>query len=70
MAENRFLTVARRSGDSIQITTSFGEQITVHLHSFKGDQCKLSFVAPESVKILRTELLGNDTFDEVIEVEA
>ncbi len=69
MAENRFLTVGRRSGDSIQITTSFGEQITVHLHSFKGDQCKLSFVAPESVKVLRTELLGDGTLDEAIEVE-
>jgi carbon storage regulator CsrA len=71
MSENRFLTLARNAGESIQIKTTYGETITFCVHSFKGDQCKLSFVAPEDVQILRTELLSRETIDdEVIEVEA
>ena len=36
MSENGKLTVARSEGQSITVTTAFGEGIEITLHSFQG----------------------------------
>jgi len=51
------LTLSRRIGESIILTLEDGQTITVRLDETKGNQARISIGAPESVKILREELL-------------
>lgn len=57
MSKNGNLTITRASGETLIITTEFGEQIEVLLHAFQGKQCKISVSASKSVRIVRGELL-------------
>lgn len=55
--KNGTLTLTRSSGESLLITTEFGEQLEIMLHTFSGKQCKVSINAPRGVNVVRSELL-------------
>lgn len=57
MSKTGNLTITRATGETLIITTEFGEQIEILLHAFQGKQCKVSVSAPKSVCIERGELL-------------
>lgn len=58
------LTVARSEGQSITVTTAFGEEIEITLHSFQGKQCRVTINAPVDIGIARTELIERaDAFE-------
>lgn len=67
MTKYGLLTVARSEGESLKLTTAYGEEIFIHFHSFGNKKCKVSIDAELDTEIVRTELLGRG--DEVIEVE-
>ena len=47
------LVLTRRAGESIQV----GGDITVHVVEVAGGKVRLMIVAPNAVKLLRTELI-------------
>ena len=70
MSENGKLTVARSEGQSIIVTTGFGEEIEITLHSFQGKQCRVTVDAPKNIGITREELIERaDTFEFDFETE-
>lgn len=50
------LVLTRKSGESLTFTTSSGEVITVIVSA----TCKVSISAPQSVKVLRSEILNGN----------
>jgi len=50
------LVLTRNTHESIQI----GDNITVKLVSVNGQQAKIAIEAPDSVQILRSELISDD----------
>ena len=57
MSEYGLLTLSRSSEESLKLTTAYGEEITIHFHSFGNNKCKVSIDAPLDTEIVRTELL-------------
>lgn len=57
MSEYGLLTLSRSSGESLKLTTTYGEEITIHFHSFGNNKCKVSIDAPLDTEIVRSELL-------------
>ena len=57
MSEYGLLTLSRSSEESLKLTTAYGEEITIHFHSFGNHKCKVSVDAPLDTEIVRTELL-------------
>ena len=51
------LTLSRKEGESLILTLEDGQTIEVHLDQIRGTQARISIDAPDSVKILREELL-------------
>jgi len=51
------LTLSRKEGESIVLTLEDGQTITVRLDETNGSQARISIGAPDSVKILREELV-------------
>ena len=51
------LALSRNKGESIVCRTKSGEEITITVVKSKNGQCKLAIDAPESVRILREELI-------------
>jgi carbon storage regulator len=54
--DNRMLVLSRKVGERIRIA----EDIVVVITAIKGDRIKIGIEAPESVRILRGELLNTD----------
>lgn len=50
------LTLKRRNGERVQLVTQGGTEIWVTVTECGTGKCKLSFDAPDSVRILREEL--------------
>jgi sRNA-binding carbon storage regulator CsrA len=59
MSEYGLLTVSRSSGESLKLTTAYGEEIFIHFHSFQGQQCKVSIDAALDTEVVRTESIEN-----------
>ena len=55
------LILTRRIGESIIIELPTGERITVAVLGAKGNQIRIGTAAPDSVSIMREELLEADT---------
>lgn len=51
------LNLTRRAGESVLLTTPGGETVLVSCVEIRPNQVRLSFSAPQSVEIARTELL-------------
>lgn len=51
------LVLTRRCGESINMTTKSGEEITVSVNTVNSGQVRLGITAPQSVHILRDELI-------------
>ena len=51
------LALTRNRGESIVCRTRSGEEITITVVKSKNGQCKLAIDAPQSVAILREELI-------------
>lgn len=67
MPEYGLLTLARSEGESLKLTTTYGEEIFIHFHSFGNKKCKVSIDVELDTQIVRTELLSRDV--DVIEVQ-
>lgn len=52
-----FLSLTRRAGESIVLTTPGGETIVVTAVEIRPNHVRLTFAAPRSIEITRTELL-------------
>lgn len=52
------LTLARRPFEQVEITTASGERIVLTVLQIRPQGVKLHFAAPESVRILRSELIA------------
>lgn len=52
-----FLSLTRRAGESVVLTTPGGETIVVTTVEIRPNHVRLTFAAPRSVEIARTELL-------------
>ena len=52
------LVLSRKEGESITLKTTTGETVIIALTKYRGSQTKVGIKAPESVKILRSELLS------------
>lgn len=52
-----FLSLTRRAGESVVLTTPGGETIVVTAVEIRPNHVRLTFAAPRSVEIARTELL-------------
>ncbi|MFC1772643.1 carbon storage regulator [Pseudomonadota bacterium] len=55
------LILTRRPGESIIIELPTGEQIKVVVLEAKGNQIRIGTDAPETITIMREELLESDT---------
>lgn len=52
------LTLTRRSGERIQITTPDGTEIWIRVTETRPNKCRLSVDAPAGVRVLREELVA------------
>lgn len=57
------LVLSRKEGESIVLTTSTGETVTITLTKYRGVQTIVGIEAPKNVKILRTELQNRHDSD-------
>lgn len=55
--KNGSLTLTRKEGESVVLTTPGGETIVVTVVEIRPHQVRVTFGAPRSVQITRTELL-------------
>lgn len=55
------LTLVRRVGEKIYI----GENITITVHGIKGNSVSLSFEVPDDMNIVRAEIKGKYTPEEI-----
>ena len=55
------LTIARKAHESIIITTPDGDELRIVVHTFEGNQIKVSIEASTDYRITREELL-EDSF--------
>jgi carbon storage regulator CsrA len=51
------LVLTRRPGEAVTIKTRDGTTIEIMLTGIKGNQARLSFKVPQSVQVLRNELM-------------
>lgn len=51
------LTLTRKPGESVLLTTPGGETVLITCVELRPNQVRLTFAAPRSVEIARTELL-------------
>lgn len=50
------LLLSRKTGERIIITLPSGETISLFIVEIRGDQVRLSFDAPRSISIVRSEI--------------
>lgn len=55
MSEYGLLTLTRSEGESLKITTAYGEEIFIHFHTFGNKNCKVGIDAELDTEIVRTE---------------
>ena len=56
------LTLTRKEGQTIALSINTGEgRITIKVASLRGNRVRLAIDAPDAVKILRGELIEDDT---------
>lgn len=59
------LTLTRKEGQTIALSINTGEgRITIKVASLRGNRVRLAIDAPAAVKILRGELIDDDTPDD------
>ena len=59
------LTLTRKEGQTIALSINTGEgRITIKVASLRGNRVRLAIDAPDAVKILRGELVDNDSTDD------
>lgn len=59
------LTLTRKEGQTIALSINTGEgRITIKVASLRGNRVRLAIDAPAAVKILRGELVDNDSTDD------
>ena len=59
------LTLTRKEGQTIALSINTGEgRITIKVASLRGNRVRLAIDAPAAVKILRGELIEDDSTDD------
>ena len=51
------LTLTRRQGEGVLLTTPGGETVLITCVELRPNQVRMTFAAPQSIEIARTELL-------------